>query len=60
MALLGGLAWAAGLAARIAAQIQASRNPPGRVASAGAARRAWPVILFCLAVTIGLMGLLLA
>jgi 4Fe-4S binding domain len=58
--LLGGLAWAAGLATRICGQIQASGNNPGRAASEGAARRALPVVLFCLAVTAGLMGLLLA
>jgi ferredoxin len=60
VALLGGLAWAAGLAARISGQIQASRNRPGQGVSDSTARRALPVALFCLAVTIGLMGLLLA
>jgi polyferredoxin len=60
MALLGGLAWATGLARRICRQIQASSNHPGGTAADGATRRALPVALFCLAVTAGLMGLLLA
>jgi hypothetical protein len=58
-ALTGGLLWAARTAARIAGQILGShRGSPMDLASA--ARLALPVILFCLVVTAGLLGLLIA
>jgi polyferredoxin len=55
--LIGGAAWAARLALRIAGQIQDKNNSSD---SASTPRMAWPVILYCLVVTVGLMGLMIA
>jgi polyferredoxin len=63
LVLVVGLAWASRTAARIAMQIQDARKNPGPATANAeelAARRAFPVVLFCLGVTAGLMGLLIA
>jgi hypothetical protein len=55
--LIGGLSWAARIAHRIASQVVQS----GRKSSSNSSGRlAFPVVLFCLLITAGLMGLLLA
>ncbi len=52
--LLGGLGWSVIAARRIAGQVDAMAKP----AVADGARRALPVIVYCLAVTLVLLGLL--
>ena len=58
LALVGGLAWAAHTAIRTAGHIL--RTSRAGSSSSGAGRLALPVVLFCLAVTAGLLGLLVA
>jgi hypothetical protein len=55
--LMVGLAWAIHVAIQISSQILASEK---KTESAGIMRLVLPFILFCLAVTAGLMGLLIA
>lgn len=61
LVLIGGMAWASRSAFRIAGQIlERKRNPQPTNLIPSAARLAFPIIMFCLGITVGMMGLLIS